>query len=123
MLEEKDLQAISALLKENNKTLKDEIVGDLDEKIAEVLIAVNETSASLETRLDSLEAKTDDLGDEMAKRPTKDEVFSWADRRIVDLEISVDEFKYLHPEELNKLPPRNEISRVLVERGFKQKLA
>ena len=109
MLEEKDLQAIKALLKENNQDLKDEIIAEMGEVFNESFSAV--------------EAKIDNLENELAKRPTKDEMFRWADGRITDLEISVDEFKYLHPEELNTLPPRNEISRALVERGLKQRLA
>jgi hypothetical protein len=120
MLEEKDLQAISALLgkqfKENNEALKDEI-------IAEIGQAFNESFSSLEGRFDTLEAKVDNLENEMAKRPTKDEVFGWADRRIVDLEIGKERHDYLHINELDKLPTPAEINKALIERGFKQRLA
>jgi hypothetical protein len=109
MLEEKDLQAIKTLLKENNQDLKDEIIAEMGEVFSESFSAV--------------EAKIDNLDNELAKRPTKDEMFSWADRRITDLEIGKERHDYMHIDELDKLPAPQEINRVLIERGFKQRLA
>ena len=105
MLEPQDLQAISALL---SKQLKEQSE-QFDEKIAEVLNAVSEGFS--------------EVHEELAKRPTKDEMFSWADRRITDLEIGKERHDYLHIDELDKLPAPQEINRVLIERGFKQGLA
>ncbi|MEI7498765.1 MAG: hypothetical protein WCK11_05840 [Candidatus Falkowbacteria bacterium] len=105
MLEEKDLQAIGVLL---SKQLKEQSE-QFDEKIAEVLNAVNEGFS--------------EVHEELTIRPTKDEMFSWADRRITDLEIGKERHDYLHIDELDKLPAPQEINRVLIERGFKQKLA
>ncbi len=51
----------------SNKSLKGEIVAEFGEFISEAFSVI--------------EAKIDKLGEEVAKRPTKDEVFSWADRR------------------------------------------
>lgn len=55
----------------------------------------------------------------MAKRPTRDEVFGWADRRINDLEIAKDRHDFMHINELGKLPSPAEMNMALIERGFK----
>lgn len=65
--------------------------------------------------------KINGLKKEIELRPTKKEMFGWADERITDLELRADRHDYLHINELDKLPPQPEISRALVERGFKEK--
>jgi hypothetical protein len=102
-------QKLDEKLKENNKTFKDEIIAEIGETVGEAF--------------SNIEAKIDKLEEEMAKRPTRDEIFSWADRRLVDLEIGKDRHDYLHINELSKLPSPSEINRTLIERGFKQKLS
>ncbi|MCG2690892.1 hypothetical protein L6249_02380, partial [Candidatus Parcubacteria bacterium] len=87
----------------------------MDEKIDEVLNAVNEGFTGMQGQFNELK-------NEMAKRPTKEEVFSWADRRIVDLELAKDRHDFMHIDELDKLPAQSEISKTLAERGFKQKI-
>lgn len=114
MLEEQDLKQIGKLLKENNKTLKDEIV-------AEIGAATSEAFSAVEARIDKLDIKVDKLGEEMAKRPTMNQITSWGDKKIVSLELDMDKVKYIHQDELDKLSPQEEISRVLVERGYKVK--
>lgn len=118
MLEEKDFKTIGSLLdqklKENNKILKDEIV-------AEIGAATSEAFSAVEVRIDKLDIKVDKLGEEMAKRPTMNQITSWGDKKIVSLELDMDKVKYIHQDELDKLPPQEEISRVLVERGYKCK--
>jgi hypothetical protein len=110
MLEQEDIKAIGQLLDEklkvNNKTLKDEIV-------AEIGAAVN-------AGFNDMEAKFEVLQEEMAKRPTRNEIFDWADRRIDDLELRADRHDFLHINELDNLPPQGQISQALLERGFKK---
>ncbi|MDO8667817.1 MAG: hypothetical protein Q7K35_01830 [bacterium] len=72
-------------------------------------------------RFDKVEGRLGNLEREIKLRPTKTEMFGWADRRIVDLELRADRHDYLHINELEKLPPQPEISRALVERGLKEK--
>lgn len=113
MLEQQDLQAIGTLLdqkfKENNKSLKDEIIAEIGE-------VFGESFGSLEARMDKLE-------EELAKRPTMDQIFSWADKRILELELRADRHDFMHIDELDKLPSQLEISKTLIERGFKVKMA
>jgi hypothetical protein len=111
MLEQQDLQAIGVLLDQKLKVQSEQF----DEKLGEVLSAVNDGFTEMQGQFNELKG-------EVAKRPTKDEVFGWADRRIVDLEIGKERHDYLHIDELDKLPPPAEINRTLIERGFKQKL-
>lgn len=129
MLLQKDLQAIEILLdrkldqkfdekldqkfKENNKILKDEIIVEVSEKFDDMLSLVNEGFTGMQLQFDKLE-------NEIAKRPTKEEIFSWADRRFIDLEIAKDRHDYLHIDELDKLPTPLEISKTLIKRGFKK---
>jgi len=116
MLEQKDLQSIGELLDKKLKTQKDEIVAEIGE-------VTGEAFSEVESKLIKLETKVDNLSKEMANRPTKTEIFDWADERIVDLELSTDRHDYLHINELDKLPPQPEISRALAERGLKKKTA
>lgn len=152
MLEEKDIQAIGEIFDQRIKTSLDERIGEildqkikthLDEKIGEVLVAVNEGFNGMQEQINGIheqigdiheqigdiheqmggmKEQINDLHEEMLKRPTRDEVFSWADRRIVDLEIAKDRHNFLHIKELKNLPSASEISRALVEQGVKDGL-
>lgn len=133
MLEEKDIQAIGTLLdqklKENNQALmteisseieeklslqKTEIFGEMDKRFDEVLSMINDAFTNHEKRFDKLES-------EIEKRPTKSEMFGWADDKFVDLELAKDRHDFIHIDELDKLPAPIDISKALVERGFKHK--
>lgn len=145
MLEEKDIQAIGEIFDQKIKTSLDERIGEildqkikthLDEKIGEVLVAVNEGFNGMQEQINGIheqigdiheqmggmKEQINDLHEEMLKRPTRDEVFSWTDRRIVDLEIAKDRHDFLHIKELKNLPSASEISRALVEQGVKDGL-
>lgn len=98
MLEQKDLQSIGELLDKK-----------LEKGFDEMAVIVNKGFT--------------DMQKEIELRPTKTEIFSWADRRIVDLELKAARHDYLHINELDKLPPQPEISRALIERGLKKKIA
>lgn len=118
-MQPQDLQQISSLLnerfKENNKILKKEIVKEV---VDEVGVITNQAFGEFEERMDK---KFDRVNRELAKRPTKKEMFGWADRKIVPLEIDMDKVKYLHLDKWNKLPPTIEISRTLVENKLKKR--
>jgi chromosome segregation ATPase len=149
MLDKQDLQAISQLLderfesqderfnkkldqkfKENNKLLKDEIVAeigtavnagfnDLEAKIC----GLQEDVSGLKKDVSGLKKDVGWLKDEMAKRPTRNEIFGWADKRIDELELRADRMDYLHIEDLDKIPPQIEISKTLAARGLKTNIA
>ncbi|MDO8667702.1 MAG: hypothetical protein Q7K35_01230 [bacterium] len=129
MLEEKDLQSIGELidkrlgvkLKENNKVLEDGIIKKFDKKFDEILGAVNDGFTGMQKEFDGLRGELNGVKEDIKLRPTKKEIFEWADRRIVDLELAKDRHDFMHINELGKLPPQPEISRALVERGFKRK--
>jgi len=139
MLEEKDLQAIGTLLdqklKENNQSLKTEIFGEMDKRFGEVnkelgsindrfdevLNMVNDGFSGLQVQVDEIKNDVSELKVEVAKRPTRDEVFNWADDRFIDLELAKDRHDFLHIDELDKLPAPIEISKALIERGFKHR--
>lgn len=108
MLEEKDLQSIGKLLDQRFKVQE----GKLDEVIG----AVNDGFTEMQVEIDGLVK-------EIKLRPTKAEIFGWADKRIVDLELAKDRHNFMHIDELGKLPSQPEISRILTERGFKEKTA
>lgn len=129
MLEEQDLKQIGKLLKENNKTLKDEIVTEIvTEVTGAVSDAFSEFEGKINKRVDGLEGKIIELDKKVVEmdrkielRPTLNQIMSWGDKKIVSLELDMDKMKYIHQDELDKLPPQEEISRVLVERGYKVK--
>ena len=121
MLEQNDLQSIGELLDKKLKTQKDEIVAEMGEVTSEAFSGVESRLGMLESKVDKVETKVDNLSKEMADRPTKTEIFNWADRRVVDLALRADRHDYLHINELDKLPPQPEISRALAERGLKRK--
>lgn len=114
MLAQKDLQSIGELLDKKLNTQKDEIVAEIGE-------VTGEAFSEVESKLDKIETKVNNLSKEMSDRPTKTEIFNWADKRIVDLELKADRHDYLHIGELDKLPPQPKISRALAERGLKTK--
>ena len=148
MLEEKDLQAIGALIDQklggqearfDQKLEAQEARLDqkfeaqearFDSKLSELISVVNDGFSAVQEQIDELkddvaELKSDvgELKVEMSKRPTKDEVFGWADRRITDLEIAKDRHDFMHLGELGQLPAPAEINRVLIDSGWKEKLA
>jgi len=135
--------------KENNQVLKTEIFegvnkrfdvvdkrfdvvdkkfGSIDKRFEEVISAVNDGFTgmqgqinNLENRFDNLENRFDELTEEVKKRPTREEMFDWADERFVDLENAKDRHDFIHIKELDKLPSQIEIRKALIERGFKHK--
>ncbi|MDO8592829.1 MAG: hypothetical protein Q7R92_03625 [bacterium] len=136
-MQAQDLQQIGQLmdekLKENNKILKEEITSELtkkiDNKIDELAITVNSAFSEQKEYLDEkfveIDKKFVEIGDnfkevkeEIAKRPTTDKMFSWADERITTLELDTDKIKYLHREEWKKLPSAPEINKSLIEAGI-----
>lgn len=116
-MQKQDLQQISNLLdqkfKENNKKIFKKING-VDEKVEKLLTTVKE-------EFDKNTEQHNKINEELAKRPTKKEMFSWADKRIVDVELNMDKVKYIHLDEWEKLPPTFEISKTLVEHKLKKK--
>ena len=115
MLEQNDLQAIGILLDQRFKVQDKKFDKKLDQRFDEMISAVNDGFTGMQGEIDGLKK-------EMTKRPTKAEIFGWADERIVDLELAKDRHDFMHLNELDKLPPQAEISRALAERGFKRKI-
>ena len=125
MLEEQDLKQIGKLLKENNKTLKDEIVtevtGVVNDAFSEFEGKINKRVDGLENKITELDEKVTAMDRKIELRPTLNQIMSWGDKKIVALELDMDKVKYLHQEEFDKLPPQANISRALIERGLKLK--
>lgn len=141
-MQEQDLQQIGDLLdkkldekldlkfKENNRILKEEIID-------EMAIVVNQAFSEQKEQLDIKFADIDknfaevrknfadidknfvEVKEDIAKRPTTERMFSWADERITTLELEADKIKYLHREEWKKLPGALEISQALLNDGLK----
>ncbi|GEM_PF-2576562 len=116
MLEEKDIQTIGKLLDEK-----------LDDKFDEMATLVNKGFTDMQKEFDGLKeelkGEINGVKAEIKLRPTLNQIMSWGDKNIVDLELRADRHDYLHIDELDKLPPQAEISRALVEKGLKPKLA
>lgn len=111
-----DLQQISKLFgkklddkfKENNKILEQK----MDEKIDQLAEITSQSFTALEEKIDK---NFNEVKDELAKRPTKKEIFDWADNKTVELELDIKRVKYIHREEWKNLPSMSEISARLVE--------
>ncbi|MFH1523166.1 MAG: hypothetical protein ABIE43_05120 [Patescibacteria group bacterium] len=95
------------------------IVTDLTRTVNKLAETVNNLVLSTKEAFDAVDKRFDAVDDELAKRPTKTEIFNWADKRIHNIELEVDRAKYIHADEWNKLPPQGDISRKLVEKGLK----
>ncbi len=120
MLEEKDLQAIGDLIVNALTKNKKEILEVFEERNAELLEVINDGFSAVQEQSDehteTLKKHSEMLKKhsekpnvqevEMAKRPTRDEIFRWGDTQIVDLQISKNKFEYLHADEIDKLPPQ-----------------
>lgn len=117
MLDKQDLQAISQLLDEK---LDQKLKIQKEEITAEIGASVNAGFNYVEDRFNKIEEKIESLTEEMAKRPTRNEIFSWADRRIDDLELRADRHDYLHINEIDSLPSQREISQALLDHGLKK---
>ena len=99
MLEERDIQIISQLL---------------DKKLEDFAVIVNRGFNHMESRFTGLEKRMDKMEAEIQKRPTREEIFRWADERIVNLELRADNIDYLHITELKTIPAPIEVRKVLV---------
>ncbi|MFH1255465.1 MAG: hypothetical protein V1667_03280 [bacterium] len=87
----------------------------LDKRFDEIIEIINEGFTGIQEQIDGLKS-------EMAKRPTRNEIFRWADERIINLELARDRHDFMHINELGKLPSQAEISQALMDRGFKQNI-
>ncbi|MBU4319341.1 MAG: hypothetical protein KKF30_18940 [Proteobacteria bacterium] len=96
----------------NNKILKKEIVQEIDKKIDS---KIDELALMTKKGFDKVDERFEKAEKEIAKRPTKKEIFDWADRRIIDVELDIDKVKYIHRDEWKKLPRAYEIKKILVE--------
>jgi hypothetical protein len=112
-----------------DKALEEKIIPLFDE----VYVYINKGFADIQKQFDDIyafvnegftgvQAQLDELKVEMAKRPTRDEIFTWTDRHIIELELAKDRHDYLHINELDKLPSQSEISQALMEKGYKKRV-
>lgn len=125
-------------LKENNKVIRNEINAAIEvmnknlrisaEVIEKGIEAINKKQKDrividlreiIERAFDRIEARTNTVQEEVEKRPTKNEIFQWADKKIDDIDLKVDRLDYLHIKELKNLPAQYEISHALVEADLK----
>lgn len=135
MLDQKDLQSIGELLdkklddrfKVQEEKLDKKLEKKIDEKFDEMATLVNKGFSEMQEEFDGLKGEFKEVKgelktvkEEIKLRPTTERIFEWADGRLLDLELRADRHDYLHVKELDKLPPQPEISRILVEKGFKK---
>ena len=120
MLEQKDLHSIGELLDKKLKTQEESITKKFDNKLDEVLGAVNDGFTDMQKEFDGVKEELSGVKEEVKLRPTLKQIMNWGDKKIVELELKTDRHDYLHINELDKLPPQAEISRALVERGLKK---
>jgi len=134
MLEQKDLHSIGELLDKKLKTQEESITKKFDNKLDEVLGAVNDGFTDMQKEFDGVKEELSGVKEELSGvkeelsgvkeevklRPTLKQIMNWGDKKIVELELKTDRHDYLHINELDKLPPQAEISRALVERGLKK---
>ena len=114
MQQQQNLQQISNLL--------DKKFNLLDKKFKknnkEILKKIDGLALITKKEFDKMDEKFDKAERELAKRPTKKEIFDWADKRIVDVELDMDKVKYIHRNEWKKLPRAYEIKKTLVENNI-----
>jgi len=108
-------------IKEDMTLMKDDIIAEIGEVFNEAFTGLEGRIEVLEYKVDNIEDKVDKLSEDVEKRPTRDEMFSWADNRFIDLELAKERHDFLHIDELDKLPAPIEINKALIERGFKQR--
>jgi len=139
-MQQQNLQQISDLMdqkfEKNNEKLKKDIVNEVGaitnqsfgefEKKAEERFdkmdkrfdKMDKRFDKMDKRFDKMDKRFDKMDEELAKRPTKKEIFDWADKRIVNVELDMDKIKYLHRKEWKKLPRAYEIKKILIESGI-----
>lgn len=107
---------IKSEIQENNKILRKEFKSEIQEnnKILKEAI-IEETAMIVNKAFQEMEEK---IKKEFEKRPTKQELFDWADKRIYPLELDQDRLKFLHIKEWKKLPSQREITGKLAEEGL-----
>ena len=119
MLAEKDFQSIGKLLDEKLKTQEE----NADKKFDKANNRFDEMISIVNDGFTEMQKGFDGLREDIKLRPTMKQIMNWGDNKIVALELDMDKVKYIHQEELDKLPPQAEISRTLIDRGFKAKEA
>ena len=77
---------------------------------------VEEVAAIVNNAFGELEIK---MKEELDKKPSKEDLFGWDDKRIEPIELDVDRLKYFHKDEWKKLPNQPEITAGLVKASVK----
>ena len=103
---------IDKKFEENNRSLREEIAAEF-ESFAGIM---NEAFSEQEAKINK---KFDEFKKELDKKPSKDDLFGWGDRKIEPLELDSDRTKYIHQDEWKNLPSQPEITARLVEVGLK----
>ncbi len=114
--------AFDKALEEKIIPLFDEVYAYINKGFADIQKQFDDLYVFVNEGFDGVQAQLDGLKAEMAKRPTRDEIFAWTDRHIIELELAKDRHDYLHINELDKLPSQSEISQALMEKGYKKRV-
>jgi hypothetical protein len=141
-MNQQDLQQISDLMdkkfEDNNKSLMGEMGREMDKKFEdnnkslEALMdkkfednnkkifkkiedGNDEILRTMKEEFDENTLAHEEFKKELAKRPSKEEVFSWSDKKLDKMDLDISKIKYLHIGEWKGLPPQREVSRALFE--------
>ncbi len=130
MLEQKDLQSIGELLDKKLDERFNVQEGKITQKFDEMVGIVNDGFTEMQKGFDGLKEEFNGvkgglsgIKEDIKLRPTLNQIMSWGDKKIVELELRADRHDFMHIDKLDKLPPPAEINRSLIERGFKVKEA
>ncbi len=100
-MEAKLEEKLEAKLEENNLKLEKRLTRIILEEVGEIIERQNEF-----------------LTKELAKFPTKEDLFSYVDNKIIPIELDVDRLKYLNKDKWKKLPEQRIINEELIEAGI-----
>ena len=129
-MQKRDLQQISSLLdqkldqkfKENNKKIEKIIDKKIDEVIVTSKAQFDEHTRKFDEhtkRLNKMDENLAYIKEELEKKPTKEDLFGWADKQMTPVKLDVDKLKYIHRDAWQDLPDGGTVSRVLITKRIK----
>ena len=121
-MQQQDLQQIKQILKEEFKENNKKLCKKMDDKIDKLedntMRTIKEKFDQNSEQHDKINKRLDKINKKLSKKPNKDHMFDWADKKIHNLELDMDNVKYIHRHEWKKLPAAYEIKKELVKNGM-----
>ncbi len=117
-MQQQNLRQISDLLDQKFEKNNKKIFKKIDDKIDELAIITKDEFDRVDKKFDKMDKRFDKMDKELEKKPDKSEISTWADNKIIPLQLDMDKTKYIHRNEWKKLPPAYEIKKTLIENGI-----